>query len=87
MNKLVNLSVRDNRKSDFTEKPKAFAFSTVFKYFYLKFSEPMYNSSGNVSIGPDLVLISKYGHMVFGSYLSHFMFNLDEILYTSSGDH
>ena len=28
-----------------------------------------------------------YGHIVFGSQLSHFLFNLDEILYTSSVDH
>ena len=30
MNKIVHISVRDNRKSDFTEKPKAFAFFNIF---------------------------------------------------------
>ena len=49
MNKIAHISVRDNRKSDFTEKPKALHFS---QYFHLKISESMYNCSGTLFIGP-----------------------------------
>ena len=32
MNKIAHISVSDNRKNDFTEKPKAFAFFNIFTW-------------------------------------------------------
>ena len=47
MNKIVHISDSDNHKSDFTEKPKVYAF---FQYFHLKFSE----INGIIALGPYL---------------------------------
>ena len=42
MNKIAHISVRDNRKSDFFEKPQAFAFLNIFTWNF-QFSESMFN--------------------------------------------
>ena len=62
MSKIFHISVWDNRKSEFTEKPKAFAF---FKYFHFKFSESIYNCSRTLFICPDFWVRSNSFTFVF----------------------
>ena len=49
MNTIAHISVRDNRKSEFTEKPKLLHF----EHFHWKCSESIYNNFGTVFICSD----------------------------------
>ena len=56
---------------------------------------PKMNKIGHISIAKESIKFVQnikfvpmpiYGHMVFGPQLNHFLSNLDENSYTSSGD-
>ena len=76
MNKISHM-VHDKRKSYLA---KVEIFSEFGRQIFLK---AFFHLSFHISSKP------KYGHMVIGYWLRTlpFLFNLDEILYTSSGDH